>query len=128
MNIYCIGNILVKDDQKPILLLPKLQLAFPDSICEQADPNENFVPEEGSIIIDTVQGISKVTWFDTLDEFVQTRMVSPHDYDLGFHLRLLQKLHKISKICILGIPQKNEDYVGEVVAKIREKLLLREYP
>ena len=124
MKIYSVGNTLVKEDHASLLLLPKLQLEFPDIEFEEADPNENFIPEDGSIIIDTVQGIDQVTWFDSLDEFVQIRSVSPHDYDLGFHLRLLQKLHKISRVTILGIPDHGADYLSEVVKKIKEKILL----
>lgn len=126
MKIYCVGNKLVKKDQVPILYVLRLCREFPDIMCVEADPNENFIPEDGSVIIDTVKGIDEVTWFDSLDAFEQTRSVSPHDYDLGFHLRLLQKLNKISRVCILGIPQHEADYFKEIVKKIKEKLLLRE--
>jgi hypothetical protein len=102
-------------------MAPKLQKEFPHYTIEEADPNENFIPEEGSIIIDTVEGIKEVTWFDTLDAFVQTRSVSPHDYDLGFHLLFLQKLHKISSVRILGVPKKGkyEKTLRDVTEAIR---------
>lgn len=104
MKVYVIGNPLVKDDSLPFKFLPKLKKTFPKLDFIEADPNENFVPEDGSIIIDTVQGIDDVRWFDSLDEFAMTRSVSPHDYDLGFHLRMLLKLKKIKNVKIIGLP------------------------
>ncbi|MEK7165206.1 MAG: hypothetical protein AAB874_00155 [Patescibacteria group bacterium] len=104
MKIYIIGNPLVKEDSLPLKLLPKLRKSFPKIIFEEADPNENFVPEDGSVIVDTVVGIKKVQLFDNIEDFVRTRSVSPHDYDLGFHLRLMLKLGKIRNVKILGVP------------------------
>ena len=97
---------MVSEDSIPLQLLPKLVIKFPHIHFEEADPNENFIPGEGSVIIDTVQGIMRVTLFNSLDVFEQTQSISPHDYDLGFHLRLLQKLHKIRSVRIIGVPQK----------------------
>ena len=104
MKIYVVGNPLLSEDSIPLKLLPKLRKAFPREHFEEADPNENFIPEEGSIIIDTIQGIDNVRWFDNLAVFQTTNSVSPHDYDLGFHLLLLFKLKKIRAVRILGIP------------------------
>jgi len=106
MKIYVVGNPLVPEDSMPLKLLPKLKKAYPCIDFEEADPNENFIPEEGSIIIDTVAGIDRVTLFDSLNAFTETHSVSPHDYDLGFHLLLLKKLHKIQSVRLIGIPQK----------------------
>jgi hypothetical protein len=108
MHIYIVGNEVVEEDRFPLLIVKKLQKEFPHHTFEEVDPNENFIPEEGSIIIDTVEGIAAVTWFDTLDAFVQTRSITPHDYDLGFHLLFLRKLHKISEVRILGVPKKGK--------------------
>lgn len=121
MHIYIVGNDVVGEDRFPLLMLEKLQKEFPQYTFEEVDPNENFIPEEGSVIIDTVEGIKTVTWFDTLDAFVQTRSVSPHDYDLGFHLLLLQKLHKISTVRILGVPKtgKYETSLQDVIRALR---------
>jgi len=105
MNIYVVGNALMPEDNTPLRLIPSLRKAFPDFVITEADPNGNFIPEEGSIIIDTVEGISQVQWFNDIAAFVTTKSVSAHDYDLGFHLQMLLKLKKISSIKILGIPQ-----------------------
>lgn len=106
MNVYVVGNSLLREDNMPLRLVSVLQKKFPDFVTTPADPNENFIPEEGSVIIDTIEGISRVQWFDDIDAFVTTKSVSPHDYDLGFHLQMLLKLKKISSVRILGIPKE----------------------
>ena len=105
MKIYIVGNPLVKDDTVPLKMLPRLRDVFPGVIFEEADPNENFIPDTGSIIVDTVEGITRPQWFDSIDSFIQTKSVSVHDYDLGFHLLLLRKLHKLTHVRILGVPK-----------------------
>ena len=103
-KIYLIGNPLVKEDSLPIRLKPDLKRAFPKVEFVEIDPNEEFFPEDNSIIVDTVKGIDKVTWFDSVNDFSKSPRISPHDYDLGWHLRLLTKLGKLGKLGILGIP------------------------
>jgi hypothetical protein len=109
MKIYLVGNILVDKDSLPIKLKNSLAAVYPDFEFIETDPTENFIPEEGSVVIDTILGLSTIKIFDSLDEFIGHRMISPHDYDLGFHLQLLFKLKKINKIRIIGIPD-NQDY------------------
>ena len=104
MKVYIVGNPLVKVDSLPFKLLPKLRKEFPEVRFEEADPTENFIPENDSIIIDTVVGIDHVRLFTDLDEFAQFHSVSAHDYDLSLHLQLLKKLGKITSVSILGIP------------------------
>src|SRR3989344_7472818 len=112
-TVYLIGNPSVDADNLPHALLSYLQHSY---ACIEVDPTETFEPVEGAVIIDTVQGIERVQWFDSLDDFVVTKSVSVHDYDLYLHLKLLQKLTKI-KIRILGVPQgkKVEEVIDEVM-------------
>lgn len=109
--VYIVGNPAVANDSVPYRILPNLREVFPDVEFREADPNENFVPEEGSIIIDTVEGIDAVRSFNSLDDFAVHHTISPHDYDLAFHLRVLQKLHKIGSVTILGIPMNGTDTI-----------------
>ena len=107
MKIYVFGNPLVKEDGLPIKILPALKKSFPKIEFIAADPNENFPAkgEKNIIILDTVKGLNKprLLGFGELENIANTP-VSPHDYDLMFHLQILQKLRKIDKIKIIGIP------------------------
>lgn len=123
MKIYVFGNPLVKEDSIPLKLLPDLIKSFPKVEFIITDPNENFPPhgEKDLIILDTVIGIKKPTVLN-LDDFEKNKgtPISPHDYDLLFHLLLLKKLKKINNAKILGIPY---DTTIETIRKIIATLL-----
>lgn len=108
MRIYCIGNSIVSGDNIPPELSTEIGGAFPDADVKIIDPSENFYPEEGNILIDSVEGIDRVRIFEDIAVFASTKSVSVHDYDLGFHLQLLKKLNKLPHIWIIGIPQCSE--------------------
>lgn len=104
MIVYVFGNPDLPDDSLPLKLIPELQKKFPQIQFETKDPNEEWdVPEE-LVIIDTVQGIRAVTVFDDLAAFAPAPRVTMHDFDAYANLRLLQKLGKLRKIKIIGIP------------------------
>jgi hypothetical protein len=121
MKIYIAGNELIESDRLPLEIIPELKKIFPALSFERVDPNENFIPEEGSVIIDSVDGISHVQLFTDIGAFVLASSVSAHDYDLGFHLMLLGKLHKLPHIKILGIPQRGgrENIREEIITSLR---------
>src|SRR3989344_6877711 len=117
MKVYVLGNPLVAADSLPFKLLPKLRIALPNFEFIETDPTENFIPETNSIIIDTVLGISKVTKFNSIDEFETFRSVTAHDYDLSLHLQLLKKLGKLNSVAIIGIPARGDQKI--VLEKIK---------
>lgn len=130
MTVFVFGNPLLKKDSLPLTLLFNLKKQFPDIDFQIADPNENFPPEKEKelIIIDTVMGIKKPMILD-LNDFKknQTTPLSPHDYDLLFHLLLLKKLKKINDVKIIGIPTKEMETknilekVSRLITKIKGK-------
>jgi len=109
MNIYCVGNVLLKNDNLPLRFMDVLRSKFPKHTFLEADPNENFIPEEGAVIIDTVVGATEVKLYTSPDDFTPAPHVSAHDYDLSFHLRFLQKVGKLQSVRIIGIPQSMDE-------------------
>lgn len=108
MKFFVFGNPLVPQDAGPYKILPFLKKQFPQIEFIIVDPNEDWAEGEKDLnILDTVLGLTTVTLFDSLDRFYeQRRKVSLHDYDLLNELRLLQKLGKITKVRIIGLPPK----------------------
>jgi len=51
-----------------------------------------------------VKGIKEPMILD-LDDFAKSKKtpVSPHDYDLLFHLLLLKKIHRLGRVLVVGI-------------------------
>jgi len=109
MRIYVFGNELLKEDSLPMKLLPELKKEFSQIDFIIADPNENFPPkgEKNLIILDTVKGIKEplLLTYKNLEEIKKTP-ISPHDYDLLFHLQLMMKMGKIMSVKIIGFPQE----------------------
>ncbi len=124
-TIYLFGNLLLDFDNLPIKLLPRLRDQFPQIDFIVMDPNENIKPiNEELIIIDTVMGINKVIIFNDLDKIQLDKIYSPHDLDLGFNLKLLQKIGKLKKITIFGVPSRiNESKaLEELITLIKQAL------
>lgn len=109
-TIYIFGNPLLPFDNLPIKLAPKFQKRFPEINFIVQDPNENIKPRNREmIIIDTVTGVKKVTVLNNLDKIQLDKIYSAHDLDLGLNLKLLQKIGKLKKITIFGVPQNIEE-------------------
>lgn len=104
MVIFVFGNSDMPEDALPLKILPQLRERFPDIQFNAVDPNEEWdIPEE-VVGIDTVMGIDAVQVFDNLERFVSAPRVTMHDFDALAQLRYLQKLGKIKKVAIIGVP------------------------
>jgi hypothetical protein len=126
MNIYIIGNEVVPGDNLPFTLIPWIEKAFPGHSVIIADPTDQFIPENGSILIDSVEGIEVPRVYKDVSAFVEGRSVSVHDYDLGYHLLLLKKLHLLSDITIIGIPRfSKQDVVKEKMISLIRSVVIR---
>jgi Ni,Fe-hydrogenase maturation factor len=88
-------------------MIPELCKRFPEIIFKEFDPNENLEKEGRELsIIDTVEGIDRVTLITDIDSIKTSRLYSMHDFDLGYSLKLLKKLGYIDSVRILGVPMK----------------------
>ena len=122
MKLYIVGNDIFPKDLSAPLISEILKKQFPQALIIHIDPTEDFIPEEKSLIIDTVIGTDIPRLFTSLDDFVEFKSSSVHDYDLYLHLSLLIKTGRIKNICILGLPkiQNIEEIVDDVVSLIRK--------
>ncbi len=106
-TIHIFGNPLLDFDNLPLRLAPGLRKAFPGMDFVITDPNENLKPANGElIIIDTIEGIKKVTVLDDIEKIQSGKIYSLHDFDLSLTLKLLRKIGKLKKIKIIGVPMK----------------------
>lgn len=109
-TIHIFGNPLLPFDNLPIKLAPKLKKLFPEINFIIQDPNENLKPKNKElIIIDTVAGIKEAMVFSDFAQIQLDKIYSAHDLDLGLNLKLLQKIGKLKKITIFGVPQNIEE-------------------
>jgi len=126
MKIYVFGNLLIKEDSLPVRMINRLKKILPQIDFKMVDPNENFPPkgEKDLIILDTVFGIKKPMVLDLdfliLSDGKKKTPISPHDYDLLFHLVFLKKLKKINKVIIIGVPNVVKDELGLINWVVRQ--------
>ena len=124
MIVYVFGNPDLPEDSLPLRILPALQKELPQAQFVVKDPNEDWDVPEDLVVLDTVQGITDVTIFNDLTSFAATPRVTMHDFDALTNLRYLQKLGKIKKVTVVGIPaEMAENMAVQKVAAIFAHLL-----
>ncbi len=104
MRVFVFGNPDLPQDSLPIQVLPRLQEELPQISFEIKDPQEEWEFIKEITILDTVYGIKKVTVFTDLSHFIDSPKFTVHDFDALSNLQLLQKLGKLEKVRIIGIP------------------------
>lgn len=115
MKVFVFGNPDSLNDKISFQIVEKLKENLGDIEFITVNPNEDlpFADEKDVVIIDAIQGIQKVKVFSEkdVDKIVLSPRSTVHDYDLGFQLRYLKKLGRLTKVTIIGLPMdKALDY------------------
>ena len=111
IHILCFGNPYLKDDslavriadyfaEHPIKDIKFIKCVAPDEVLNYTD-KEFF-------ILDVVKDLKEPRLFDNIDQIEANNLVSLHDFDLGFFLKLMKETGKIEKVRIIGIPMKKD--------------------
>lgn len=115
MNVYVFGNDDHPTDNAALKAAEKLKNDFKTIEFIFVKPNEDlpFAGAQNVVILDCIEGIEGVTVFN--EKQLSLLTLSPrstvHDFDLGFQLRYLQKIGKLHKVTIVGLPLgKSFDY------------------
>ena len=117
-KIYVFGNTLLKKDSLAVELSKKLKKYFPKIDFAHLDPSEE-IKEKEIIILDVAEGIKKVSIIKNINQLKQEKRFSLHDFDVGFSLKLMEKIGLIKKIKIIAIPiNYNKKKAYEEVKKI----------
>ena len=103
-QVWLFGNPDFAPDALPLRLQTDLQKNLPNFDFIVKDPNEEWDLPPKLIIIDTVQGLDKITTFTSLDQFQKTPNITVHDFDLLTNLQWLAKLKKLPPFLIIGLP------------------------
>jgi len=119
-RFFCFGNPLVKQDSMPLFLMDDLRKEFPGTEFLEAGGPEDIEGQAEVNIIDTVEGISKVSDIG-IDDIEEHKCCSLHDFDLAMSLKLLRKMGKLKGVKIIGIPKgySKKKALGELKAHIK---------
>lgn len=104
INVLCFGNEFIKGDSLAKKIADELKI-----------PNINFIkcnnPEEvlnygeNLIFLDTIKDITEIKVFDDIDKIESRSIITLHDFDLGFFLKLMKEVGKVNNVRIIGIPE-----------------------
>jgi Ni,Fe-hydrogenase maturation factor len=124
-TVLVFGNLLKKEDNIALKLIPGLKKEFPEIEFREADPTEDIQKYGKDLrILDVALDIKKVKLLklSTPEDFkkLQTgKIYSMHDFDLGYNLKLLKKMDLIDSVEIICIPARMEERQAfEGVSKI----------
>ncbi|MFH1839273.1 MAG: hypothetical protein ABH820_03235, partial [Patescibacteria group bacterium] len=120
-EVWIFGNPDYEPDALPLRILPELQKHFLKIDFVIKDPNEDWELPDKLIVLDTVQGIEKVTKFTSLKHFATQSRISMHDFDLGMKLMWLEKLKKLPPFVIIGIPMgaSKSEILNDIISELR---------
>ncbi len=128
MIVYVFGNQDFEGDTVALDAVKKLEGNIPEVSFETVNPGEDlpFADKPNVVLLDAIDGIKEITLLDetNLDMIKATKSVSVHDFDLGFQLTYLQKLGKLNKVTIIGLPMNGDvDYlrIQSILRKLVEQ-------
>lgn len=121
MIVLIFGNPDLDADALPLRILPRLQRVLPAVEFQVLDPNEEWDVPRTLVVVDTVVNIQEVTVFAGLDKFSAAPRLTMHDFDALSNLRLLQKLGKLGRVTVIGVPPAMEETktAADIAAALR---------
>jgi Ni,Fe-hydrogenase maturation factor len=105
VKVLVFGNPLVSKDSLALKMLPALAKKFPQIEFREFDSAENLEDEGRDIILlDSAEGVGKVTLLEDLDNLGTGKIYSMHDFDLALTLKILKKMGMIDRVRIIAVP------------------------
>ncbi|MBS3136608.1 hypothetical protein J4401_06680 [Candidatus Woesearchaeota archaeon] len=118
VKVFVFGNEFLSFDS----MARRVSMHLPKDIeiVECRSPDE-ILDEEDLIILDVAKGIEKTAIIKS-DKLKTRSIVTAHDFDLGFFLKLLNSIGKKKKVKIIAVPMEGDakKIAGEVEECIRE--------
>jgi hydrogenase 3 maturation protease len=84
--------------------------------CISPEEVLNYTDKE-FFILDVVKDAKEIIMIDDIDKLRSSNMVTLHDFDLGFFLKLMKETGQIEKVKIIGIPQQGD------ITQIKQKVI-----
>ena len=103
VKILVFGNPLMEKDRLALEVAERLEGKIKRI---EFEPVQELPEQKGGdlYIMDVALGIKKVELFEGLDFLEKARPFGSHDFDLGFELKLLEKIGKLGKARVVAIP------------------------
>ena len=116
-NIYVFGNEYIEQDSLAKRLASCIGTRLNIVYC--TSPEQILDSEEKEILmLDVVKNIRKPIIIKDASQIKSSKMISLHDFDLGFFLNLMKALGIKKKIKIIGIPPKGN--ISEIAKEVQQ--------
>ncbi len=113
-KIYVFGNEHLEDDRLSRDIGRLLNKKFKIVNCRSPDELLE-AGEEEILLLDVVDGIKEPIIISDIRQIKANKMLSLHDFDLGFFLNLMEEMGIKKKIKIIGVPSKGD--IKEIAKK-----------
>ena len=124
MIVYVFGNPREKSDVVAVQVANHLK-DTPGVEFRFVAPNEDLPFSGDVVVMDAIEGIRKIRLIRDISKIVLSPRDTVHDFDLGFQLKYLEKIGKLKKVTIIGLPiNKEPDYL--LVQSILRKLVAQD--
>ena len=119
MKLYVFGNEYLSEDNMAVKVANILEC----DIVHLRSPDMLLGTEGDIVILDVVKGIEEVIVIDDISKLKDNPLVSMHDFDLSFFLKMMKELGDERKVVIIGVPSEGDvnviaDSVKEIVEGI----------
>ncbi|MBS3105223.1 hypothetical protein J4234_03135 [Candidatus Woesearchaeota archaeon] len=114
-NLYVFGNEYLEDDNFGHKVAQHLKKKFKIVTCYSPETLLD-AGEKEIIILDVVKNAEKPIIIDDISKLKTNKIISLHDFDLGFFLNLMNNMGIKRKIKIIGIPAKGN--IRETTRKV----------
>ncbi len=115
-RLYVFGNEYLEGDSFSYVIAQELKDCVDIVYCRSP---EELIDVEGEILIlDVVKGISEPLLIEDCSVLKTKKIISLHDFDLGFFLSLLKEMGEKKKVKIIGIPMQGD--VEKIVKRVKE--------
>lgn len=112
--VLCFGNSYIESDGLVVNLVEDFKVEGCEFICCRSPEEILNYADKDFVLLDVAKGINSITLIDDVNKLNFKSMVSIHDFDLNFFLKLYDKLDK--KVRIIAVP------VGYDVEKLKKEI------
>jgi hypothetical protein len=118
MKVFVFGSDF-KGDHMARKVAQKLKEEARHDFVFSNDPTD-LMYEDSVVILDAVKGIKKVTIFWNPAEFQADKIATLHDFDLGYFLKLADRMRLEKKVTIIGVPMQGR--IERITDDVRDSL------
>mgnify|MGYP001590163886 CR=1 FL=1 len=104
-TVYVFGNEHISQDNFALQVAKKIRKR---KIRHCYSPEEIFEDNKPAVIIDVVKGAKKPLLIDDVSALKTRKILSMHDFDLAFFIRLMEEMGINKKIRIIGVPERGD--------------------